>query len=86
MFVIYISYISVGLVSCLGLMTVYRKRIVSPTKPWLTCLIDAALAIPYLLRIGPFGRPNDINEAIRLAIKVTGLKDFGEDSAEFVER
>ena len=69
------------------LETLRRKLVVSKAKPVLTCIIDAILYLPYLLRWGPFGRPNDINAAIEAAIQNTSLRDFGSASdVGFIKR
>ena len=70
--------------------TIRRKLIVSPSKPLVTCILDSLLYIPFRLRLGPFGQPNDINAAVIAAIKTTKLSDFGNDGDErdsgFIDR
>lgn len=69
------------------LETIRRKIFVSSAKPLVTCVIDAILYLPYLMRLGPFGKPNDINAAIAAAIENTSLSDFGSDNdGDFVKR
>jgi len=49
----------------------------SPRKPMLTSFLDTLLYVPYLLRIGPWARENDIEEALKSAMTETKLLDFG---------
>ena len=58
--------IFIGAVVAFGL-EVWRRKISSPTRPWITCLLDAICSIPYALRIGPWGKPNDIRFALKAA-------------------
>ena len=45
-----------------------RTTRISPKKPLLTNLIDALLKIPFMLRLGAWGRPNAINEGCNILI------------------
>ena len=39
-----------------------RSTKVAPKKPFITNVLDSLLAIPFALKVGPWGKPNDINE------------------------
>ena len=43
-----------------------RVTNIAPNKPFLTNVLDALLEIPYMLKLGPWGQPNDINEGMRI--------------------
>lgn len=73
------------------LNAIKRKYFSSHAKPLITCFIDAFLSIPFFFKLGAFGRPNDIHEAVVQAIKSTGLSDFvgtshNIETAGFIER
>lgn len=72
---IVISYLCQGILA-FTLYEFVKRKFMSPGKPLVTCLIDAALRLPSVLRLGPYGRSNDINEAVTQAIRDTGLSDF----------
>jgi len=95
MFSIYVNYFlifCISIICALGLEVIRRKIFVCPTKPLLTCILDAALVIPYYFKLGPFKEPNDVNQAVLLAIKSTKLSDFSgghdtsKDTSSFIER
>lgn len=77
----------IGFIVFVPFTTVFRK-LTQPSKTWLSCLLDALLELPQLLRLGKFARDNDINEALRTAVVATGLRDLTlpEEDLSFVSR
>ena len=77
----------IGFIVFVPFTTVFRK-LTQPSKTWLSCLLDALLEIPQLLRLGKFARDNDINEALRTAVVATGLRELAlpEEDLSFVSR
>lgn len=65
-----------------GVVDVIRRKAQAPHKPLLTCMLDTVCYLPYILEVGPWGEPNDIDTAIVAAMKKTGLKDVGLDNSE----
>jgi hypothetical protein len=68
--------VTAGTVGLLVVRIFMRKRS-SPNKPLFMCFLDASCEIFSLLKVGPWGKPNDIHHAMEVAVKETGLTDFG---------
>ena len=67
-----------------GLIALFVGRVISrksiaPMKPFVTVVLDTLLEIPYLLNVGPWGKPNTIMQAMETAMSETRLTDFGHD-------
>jgi hypothetical protein len=54
-----------------------RRKVKAPVKPFLTCCLDALCAYPQAFKWWVWGKPNDVNRAITLAMQQTGLNDLG---------
>lgn len=65
--------IALGGAIAIGL-EVWRRKTSSPTRPWITCVLDTFCAIPYALKLGPWGKKNDIRTCTKEAYKQLGLK------------
>lgn len=63
---------------------VFRRKSQSPNRPVVTCVIDSLCNIFLVLKLGYWSQPNDIQCAIKDAVRITKLDDFG--GSEFVER
>ena len=76
----------VGVVGKLLLSFIQRRKN-NPHRPTLTSFLDAMCEIFLFIRIGPWAYPPDIDAATKLAMKETGLTDWGTtDNFDFVKR
>ena len=74
-----------------GLIALFVGRVISrksiaPMKPFVTVVLDTLLEIPYLLNVGPWGKPNTIMQAMETAMSETRLTDFGHDGQPQMSR
>ena len=75
-----LSFFVAFAVVCKILTRFLQRKRDSPHRPSLTCFLDAVCEIFMFLRIGPWATPPDINQAMKLAMKETGLTDWGTKS------
>jgi hypothetical protein len=69
------NFVAIGVGAAVAfVMEIWRRKLNSPTRPLVTCCIDAVFALPYALRLGPWGKRNDIRQATKDAYKRLGLK------------
>jgi hypothetical protein len=68
-------------------LSLYRRKRLSPNQTLTTTIFDALLELPMMLKIGPWRYSPDIESAIKVAMDETSLTDFGwTDRSGFVER
>jgi hypothetical protein len=74
------------LVGAFVLRFIWRK-LRSPSRPFLTVILDTLCEVPSLLKMGLWRSAPDVNHAVSEAIKQTSLTDFGfNDNGAFIQR
>ena len=59
------------------LFSFYMRTKNSPNRPTLTCFLDSLCEILMFLKIGTWSTAPDIHAAMKIAMKETGLSDWG---------
>lgn len=57
----------------------YGRRKKSSSRPLLASILDSICFFPFAFKLGNWSKPNDINFALKEAMRSTGLNDFGSD-------
>lgn len=65
------------IVGYITLEFIYRMMRSGSNKPWGALLVDSLLSIPYLMKLGPYGKGRDIMTSMLEATKSTKLKEYG---------